>query len=886
MYEKRKTSLGLGQLIIVNLLWLTSCATPLMVPEPVAVDNADAQRVAAYSEEPSQPVLRWPMPQASARPATLDASRLSLLNAGNRFTDWRELDPYLGNVQPLFAQRCVSCHACSDSPCQLKLSSYEGVIRGASRVNYYAVRIGEAADPKSSQGIQDFHPVVTANAKRSNQASLLLRLVQQGARNTVEGDPGGRFDLAGLRALQQKYDKTSKFQCPADDKALTRFLSKHPLAGMPFGLPRLRETEIALLQDWVKAGSPGPSPEARARLRAPSDPKIIDAWEQWLNQDSHKSRLFARYLYEHVFATHIHFEEMPGEFYALVRSTIPPGGGDIAEIETSLPTDDPRTSRVYYRLRKITETIASKHHVVWHVDERTRVALDMLFLQARWEVPNDRIELPGYGEGSPFDMFAQIPAVLRHRFMLENSKLIVESMVRSPVCIGRSATYAIADHFWVFFLKPESDVSSGAPFFRLSPETLYALRMDMQRHGLLSEVNRRFNYNQIFINGYERALRKDLETQVARGLRPVAGLGLGDIWDGGGDNPNAWLTVLRHDASATVHYGQEGGLPQSVWVLSYANFERLYYNLVANFKFWGNVQHKLATWQSMGHERLDGEDLFVSFLPEESRAAVRQNYSGGMMLPAQVTASNLGVSPTGNRNDHYIDFYPLQSMGRPALAPMLGKDRADHEFARLIQRRMTPGIRMSDDTMNCRLSDNQNIYVSPMQDKIRIPVIGNFDQWENTLRAITEDRGKGRYAPYLPSITYLRVNSDDNYRLYTLISNRGYLSHNVIFYEDQERDPMRDTISIFRGVVGDYPELFLDVPLERGADFLRRMQDLNADNYRAGLSSLKKDYGIPRNSAKFWPFVDWLHKTLVETGDGYISAGILDLSKYDLYDRN
>ena len=44
---------------------------------------------------------------------------------------------YHKQVQPLLEKRCVVCHGCYDAPCQLKLSSAEGIERGASKVQIY-----------------------------------------------------------------------------------------------------------------------------------------------------------------------------------------------------------------------------------------------------------------------------------------------------------------------------------------------------------------------------------------------------------------------------------------------------------------------------------------------------------------------------------------------------------------------------------------------------------------------------------------------------------------------------------------------------------------------------------------------------------------------------
>lgn len=49
-------------------------------------------------------------------------------------------------IKPILDKRCVSCHSCYNSACQLKLSSYEGLQRGASKINVYENRL-QAINP-------------------------------------------------------------------------------------------------------------------------------------------------------------------------------------------------------------------------------------------------------------------------------------------------------------------------------------------------------------------------------------------------------------------------------------------------------------------------------------------------------------------------------------------------------------------------------------------------------------------------------------------------------------------------------------------------------------------------------------------------------------------
>src|SRR6478735_5624304 len=76
---------------------------------------------------------------------------------------------YESQVRPILESRCVVCHGCYDAPCQLKLSSFEGIHRGGSKeVVYDGARIS-AADPTrlfidalttAEWRGKGFHPVV------------------------------------------------------------------------------------------------------------------------------------------------------------------------------------------------------------------------------------------------------------------------------------------------------------------------------------------------------------------------------------------------------------------------------------------------------------------------------------------------------------------------------------------------------------------------------------------------------------------------------------------------------------------------------------------------------------------------------------------------------
>ncbi len=851
-------------------------------------------------------------PRTSTSSGVKDASEnASLFTPGNRSVSWEGRDRFLGTVQPVLASRCVACHGCTDAPCSAKLTNHELVSRGASANNPYAVHPTDSTFPEPRVGAPGFFPTIS----KSFNDSLMYQFVNLGAKNTTEKDPGGPFDTTKLDSMRKSYQAKPNYECPANAAAFQTYASKNPMAGMPFGLPALNDKERSDLLSWiVETSGQGPSEQNQRELVQPTKPDLIQKWERFLNPSPTlpvRATLVARYLYEHWFNAHIAFDEMPGEFYHIVRTTEAPGPvwTDPNEIVTPLPTDDPGANGkpVYYRFKKITEVVAQKAHVVFELNEQKIDSYQKLFLSTEkvWEVA----KLPDYSSTDPFKNFKQIPEEIRHVFMLENSRYIVDSMVRSPVCVGESATYAIADHFWVFFLKPNVDPSSGAKV-KMSQEGFDGLNLDVTSFLTFYQVKDRFVRNYDYMLQYEDALRADLKE------RGKAGLGLEDLWYGeslrpeirGKNDRNAWLSVTRHDISTTVQYGVRGGMPQSLWVLNYANFERLYYNLVVNFKFWGGVKHKV------------GEDLFLSMLPVATRNAVRDKWSGGLDLGSDLgslssyigpliklrTGIDIGSKPV----TRYIDLYPMQSLrdeprigGLPrAGVKNLPPDAREYELARLIRDRMaTAGVSPANDPLNAR-GDGESIYEPTVGSatKQAIPTINDIPSFEKALSIVGSDRGIGRYAAWLPASVIARVSAaNGDAGVYSFIGNRGYLSHNLWALSESDetspvRAPERDTLSIYNGVVGDRPELFLDIPLTtrtvRGQavgakEFLELIQQMNKDNHQTIMAKIKDQYAVKRNSSEFWPFYDWIHNWMVHHdnsfGPGVVYAGVLDLLRYD-----
>ena len=134
---------------------------------------------------------------------------------------------------------------------------------------------------------------------------------------------------------------------------------KSPLAGMPYGLPGLDAREVDTVARWLQAGAPydGDVPLSAVQRQQ------VQAWEAFLNGPSNKERLMSRYLYEHLFLGHLHFEaDATHRAFRLVRSSTPPGQ-PLQIIATRRPYDDPGVERFWYRLEPEREVLLAKTHM-------------------------------------------------------------------------------------------------------------------------------------------------------------------------------------------------------------------------------------------------------------------------------------------------------------------------------------------------------------------------------------------------------------------------------------------------------------------------------------------------------------------------------------------
>src|SRR5690606_21288219 len=111
--------------------------------------------------------------------------------------------------------------------------------------------------------------------------------------------------------------------------------------GMPFAVTGLSDTEYATPQKWREQAA---EVEQQALEPSAQERTQIEAWERLLYAPGARERLVGRWLYEHLFLAHLHFEGgEPGHFFQLIRSPTP-SGQPVDPIATRLPNQDPGRS--------------------------------------------------------------------------------------------------------------------------------------------------------------------------------------------------------------------------------------------------------------------------------------------------------------------------------------------------------------------------------------------------------------------------------------------------------------------------------------------------------------------------------------------------------------
>jgi len=753
-------------------------------------------------------------------------------------TNPKESVSYLKDVKPILDKRCVVCHSCYNSPCQAKYSSFEGIDRGASKLKVYdAMRLRAQKptrlfiDARSTQEWREkgfFTLTQSPDSNTTHNDSLMIHLLH---------DKKIHPEIIGEYAPEK-----DDIACPRNKDELADYLDDKPYHGMPYGFPAINEDEYKTLASWLLQGAKGPSPKEQKALVRPSKnaQKEILKFEKFLNTPNVKHQVTARYLYEHLYLGHIYFTNTKGEFFSFVRSYTPTGV-KIQKIPTVRVFDDPKVDIFYYRFEKIHSTIVHKTHMTLKLDEKVLQRYKELFIDTKWAQTPHKIPYDVATSTNPFLAFEQIPVRSRYQFLLDNAHYIIMNFIRGPVCRGQMALNVIQDHFWVMFRDPSHDISV------LHPELIH----DNMANLALPIATRSEYVYKVFSDEYRERYKKYYanKQKLSHKIFPK-GMGLDSIWKGNKPSDSPLLTIYRHFDSASVHKGVLGAQPRTMWVIDYAQFERIYYNLVAGYDVFGNVSHQTNIRRYMDFLRVEGELNFLEYMPKKQRLVMFKSWY--------------------LQDDEVEELQSIPIEAFPNAVFYTTKDPEGEFVHKLVNHHILKSTDIHFDKINY-ISPDESEPVMPKAFKTKADIIEG-------VRAITRP-GSG-FISYMTdqdiNNMFLKLEfSDGTYVVKNLVVNRWHDNVNSLFPNDDALNPKKDTMDILDFSIGSYPNVFIIVQAKDLPDFLDLMKNMTGTDDE--ILRLKK-YFISRSDPDFWNIYDWFQAEFFKRNP--VNAGLYDLNRY------
>ena len=753
---------------------------------------------------------------------------------------------YLSDVKPILDKRCVVCHSCYNSPCQAKFSSFDGVDRGGSKTKVYLAERLFAQDPTrlfvDAKNTQEWRKKkffsLTQNSDQedfnsSTQVnSIMAHMLYDKKKNPkVEG------------AYAPEYDDLI---CAKDLPELSRYIDEHPNHGMPYGFPELDEDEYEVIMQWLAQGANGPSKQEQKNLEKPlsKDERFISKWELFLNKTDAKHVMTARYIYEHYFIAHINFDKTKREFYTLVRSTTPPGE-EIDVIATRRPYDKVDVEKFYYRFQKIHSTIVHKTHILVEFNDKELEKIDKLFIQTPWVEEPHVMSYEKKISANPFVLYKQIPTSSRYEYLLSHSEYIVRTFIRGPVCKGQIALNVVHDHFWLMFIDPKYDLGVQHPNFLDEQALNLAMPIEAGSSQTVFKV-----FSDDFRNryaSYYRAKEKMLVKYFSNGFD------IDSIWKGKEASDTPIMTIYRHFDSASVHKGVIGELPRTMWVIDYAQLERIYYSLVAGFDVFGNVTHQTNIRRYMDFLRLEGELNFLFYMPQNSRKSLFESWYLGDSIVDDIHNNKREISEKIPSNIKFKTSNPKQEF-----------------IEMLVDKHFLKDTNIHFDSINY-FKMNQKIPLLPK-------IYNNKEDIRIGLRALTAP-GTG----FIKHITNQGLNvasvkfiMKDGTNIHgTLVVNRWHDNVNSLFGEEDRLNPSKDTLDVVEGNIGSYPNVFIVVHEKDIPDFFDMV--VNFEDNDKYMGKIQK-YGISRSNKTFWKTYDWFQNSFNK--EEFLESGLYDLNRY------
>lgn len=732
---------------------------------------------------------------------------------------------FIKDIKPILDNRCVSCHSCYNSPCQLKLSSFEGVQRGGSKADIYANRLSADnptrlfIDATSEKEWREKGFFSVVDFLEDSNESIMMQYLFQKQTNPLN--------------IGQYSPETDKLSCVKNKDELAKYFDENPHKGMPYGFPALKKEEYNLLMTWLKQGAIDDTKKDEINN---FEREQIKKFEEFLNNKNIKHQVTSRYIYEHLFLAHISFDEKSGNFFELIRSTTPTNE-EPKIIATRFPYDKVEEP-FYYRFRKIESTIVHKTHMVYKLNDKKLERYNELFIKPIWD---QKPYLPPYDSkisANALRTFEQIPASSRYQFLLDDIEYIIMTFIRGPVCKGQIALNVIQDHFWVMFMDPKYD---------LSLQDKYFLHDNIPNLSIPNEYGEDPSLYKTFkaLDNYELAKKYHKNRALIYNQYYPNGLNIDAIWKGNKKEQNdSILTIYRHFDSASVHKGALGDIPKTLWVIDFPLLERIYYSLVAGFDIFGNTAHQLLVRTHMDRLRIEGESNFLEFLPKDSRIEYFNSWYIGWL------AQYLTVYTPSNNS---VDIkYETKDFKKEFVNKVLDYTNTKKDPINFIEN-------------DYKKSEIKKVYNTKQE----------IEESFKTLTLPNSSELIKHFNDEESNVAFIKIelNTGENL-VYSMVVNRWHNNVALLFDEKSRLDPTKDRINFVEGFIGSYPNLFMVVKQNDLNEFFNLLQNYNSSTDNKKI--LK--YAINRANPQFWEVFDWFDKEFKKYN--FLEYGLFDLNRY------
>jgi hypothetical protein len=245
--------------------------------------------------------------------------------------------------------------------------------------------------------------------------------------------------------------------------------------------------------------------------------------------------------------------------------------------------------------------------------------------------------------------------------------------------------------------------------------------------------------------------------------------------------------------------------------------------------------------------RVEGESYFLDFLPPSKRQEIMQSWYKGVdlekinyyasALPAKISFA------TGEPKREFIEY--------------------------IVKKHIVPAANIAFDAVNYEPAGTYPSLPKKYETK---------DDYLRAFRAVSRP-GTPFFSlvnDYNANTAFMRIRMKNGRDLaFTIVINRWHNNVAFLFLEKGELDPSKDSADFIHGLIGSYPNYFVDVREEDLPDFFDLLAhfDKSPNNF----ARLDK-YGVNRAEDRLWDTYDWFQKRFYE--DEPVRAGLFDLNRY------